>query len=117
MLSLQDGFAASKLEDISINSRGVIAGIYANGQQIEQAQVVLATFTNLAGLKTMGEGIMLMTDQAGNRTVGTPGQSGTVLGEIIGRSLEMSNVDIGLEFANLIRTQRNFQATQSRKLQ
>lgn len=104
----QDGYAASTLKDIAISAKGVISGVYAGGQKIEQARVSLARFTNLAGLKKIGEGILTMTSDAGTRTVGSAGESG--LGGIIGRSLEMSNVDLNREFTELIRTQRTFQA-------
>lgn len=108
LYTMQDGYAASTLQDIAISARGVITGIYADGQKIEQARVSLARFTNIAGLQRVGDGLLTMTPEAGTRTIASAGESG--LGGILGRSLEMSNVDLNLEFTELIKTQRSFQA-------
>jgi flagellar hook protein FlgE len=45
---------------------------------------------------------------SGPAVVGTPGAG--VLGSLAGGSLELSNVDIATEFANLIVAQRGFEA-------
>ncbi len=104
----QDGYASGRLEDIFIDSKGIIYGDYANGERIAQAQVMLANFTNQAGLKQFGNSIFQSTSDAGTRTIGAPGQS--TLGKIIGSTLEMSNVDLSEQLTMLIQTQRNLQA-------
>lgn len=104
----QDGFPEGYLEEIFVDKKGIINGRYTTGEKIAQAQIALANFVNLEGLELQGGNLLKASSIAGNRTVGIPDQN--VFGEIEGMALEMSNVDLGLEFANLILTQRAFQA-------
>lgn len=104
----QDGFPEGYLEEISVDKKGIISGRYTTGQEITQAQIALAHFVNLEGLDQQGGNLLKASILAGNRTVGIPDQD--VFGRMEGMALEMSNVDLGIEFANLILTQRAFQA-------
>ncbi len=59
-------------------------------------------------MRTEGNNIFVATDESGPALVSTPGHG--TFGEISNNTLEMSNVDIGKEMADLIITQRAFQA-------
>ena len=104
----QDGYAAGFLQSVSVDTAGIITGNYSNGQVLERAQVALANFNNLAGLRKEGGNIFRETTASGAPVTGAPGTNG--LGSIAPNSLEQSNVDLGTEFVKLITTQRGFQA-------
>jgi len=104
----QNGFAAGFLQSVSVDTSGVITGNYSNGQVLERAQVALASFNNLAGLRKEGGNVFRETTASGAPITGPPETNG--LGSISPNSLEQSNVDLGAEFVKLITTQRGFQA-------
>ncbi|MFZ5775713.1 MAG: flagellar hook-basal body complex protein [Thermodesulfobacteriota bacterium] len=104
----QDGFGRGYLEVLFVDNDGVINGRYSNGQTVAQAQVLLADFQNYNGLVFEDGNRFTAGDTAGDRTIGTAG-SGS-FGAVRGNSLEMSNVDLAQQFADLILTQRTFQA-------
>ncbi|MDG4477017.1 flagellar hook-basal body complex protein [Thiovibrio frasassiensis] len=104
----QNGFAAGFLQSVSVDTGGVITGNYSNGQVLERAQVALASFNNLAGLRKEGGNVFRETTASGAPITGPPETNG--LGSISPNSLEQSNVDLGAEFVKLITTQRGFQA-------
>jgi flagellar hook-basal body protein len=104
----QNGFAAGFLQSVSVDTSGIITGNYSNGQVLEKAQVALAGFNNLAGLRKEGGNVFRETTGSGAPVTGAPGTNG--LGSISPNSLEQSNVDLGAEFVKLITTQRGFQA-------
>lgn len=104
----QDGYASGFLQSVSVDTSGVITGHYSNGQVLKKAQVALATFNNLEGLKKEGGNIFTQTTESGAPVTGAPGTNG--LGSIAPNSLEQSNVDLGTQFVKLISTQRGFEA-------
>jgi len=104
----QNGFARGDLQDIRVDSLGNIIGKYSNGQETKQAQLVLADFTSLQGLKTEGNNNFVATAESGAAILGTSGQGS--FGRVTNNTLELSNVDIGREMADIIVTQRAFQA-------
>jgi flagellar hook protein FlgE len=107
-LSYQDGYAAGTLLGISVDSKGVITGVFDNGQNMELAQVALAVFDNPAGLIKAGGNTYMASNNSGEVQIGIAGTGGR--GTISPGSLEMSNVDLAEEFTRMIVTQRGFQA-------
>ena len=95
------------LQDIQIDSSGVITGIYTNGMRRPEAQVAVAHFNNSAGLVKTGTSLYQESDNSGISTITKVGEFGTV---ITPGALEMSNVDVANEFAEMIITQRGFQS-------
>lgn len=73
---------------------------------VEIGTIELARFINSGGLKAIGKNLFLETDASGAPTTGTPGTEGR--GTIVQGFLEMSNVNIVEELANLIIAQRAF---------
>jgi flagellar hook protein FlgE len=104
----QDGMSAATLASLSFNDDGVLTAVYNNGFSRNVAQIALAKFENNEGLFKMGKNLAKETRKSGQAVVGKPSESGR--GEVIAKSLELSNVDLAQEFVDLIQTQRNFQA-------
>ena len=69
-------------------------------------QVTLNTFQNPAGLESRGGSLYSVTSSSGDAQAGQAAQQG--YGEIIGRSLEQSNVKLVSEMVDLIVTQKAF---------
>ncbi|KUO76105.1 MAG: hypothetical protein APF77_02125 [Clostridia bacterium BRH_c25] len=103
-----DGYPQGSLDTFSIGPTGEISGIFTNGQSKIIGQVALAAFKNPAGLEKTAENMFQVTPNSGDPIIGLPGSSG--LGSLNSGTLEMSNVDISREFAEMITTQRGFQA-------
>ncbi|MGE5632247.1 MAG: flagellar hook protein FlgE [Caulobacteraceae bacterium] len=107
-ITSSDGYPQGSLDTFSIGPTGEISGIFTNGMSKIIGQVALAVFKNPAGLEKTAENMYQVTPNSGDPIVGLPGSSG--LGSINEGTLEMSNVDISNEFAEMISTQRGFQA-------
>jgi flagellar hook protein FlgE len=105
----QDGFGASALSDISIDSSGLIIGKTESGKTIDLAQLVIADFPNVEGLQKFKGSTFLAFTSSGSPSIGIAGTGGR--GTIVGSSLEQSNVDMAVEFVNLIKAQRAYQAS------
>ena len=106
--NIQNGFSPGSLQRISVNQTGQIIGTFSNGENIELAQVALATFSNTAGLSKVGDTLFTESRNSGIPEIGASGSGGK--GSIKPESLEMSNVDLSQEFVDMIITQRGFQA-------
>lgn len=100
-----DGYASGTLEDISIDSNGIIMGTYSNGKSQALGMVALAQFDNPSGLERAGSNCFVATANSGDFTNGVAANSSLSSG-----CLEMSNVDLSTEFSEMIIAQRGFQA-------
>lgn len=107
MLS-SDGSEAGSLRGFAIDASGLISGVFSNGANRELGQIALATFTNPNGLGAEGDTEFRETLASGNAAIGQAGSGGR--GLLAGGQLEASNVELGLEFTNLIIAERGFQA-------
>ena len=107
-ITRQNGFSSGTLQSFTIGSDGVVQGIFSNGQTMALGQIALGTFANLQGLIRSGDNNFLATLSSGAPSIGVPGTGGR--GTLAGSALELSNVDIAREFAQLIIAQRGFQA-------
>jgi flagellar hook protein FlgE len=104
----QDGASSGTLSNFSIGADGTITGSFSNGKTAALGQVALAGFANDEGLERVGNTDYTQTLASGQAVLGAPGTGGR--GSLAGGSLELSNVDISTEFANLIVAQRAFEA-------
>lgn len=104
----QDGASAATLGSLSFNDDGILTASYDNGVAKEVAQVAVGKFENNEGLFKMGKNLFKETRKSGQAALGKPGNDGR--GEVLAKSIELSNVDIADEFINLMNSQRNFQA-------
>jgi flagellar hook protein FlgE len=104
----QDGYASGSLQGVAVAADGTVSGRFSNGQLRTLAQVALARFNNPQGLAKIGKNLLAEAGPSGSPIVGKPDSSG--LGRLLSSELELSNVDLGEEFINLIGAQRGFQA-------
>ena len=106
--NVQDGYTVGELSHITIDSTGVISGVYTNGVAQDLARVVLATFNNPTGLVTVGDDLYDVSGNSGQAVVGDAGS--TIQSTITSGALELSNVDLVEEFTKMIIAQRGFKA-------
>jgi flagellar hook protein FlgE len=104
----QNGFSAGTLQAFSVDSNGTISGRFSNGQLRPLAQVALARFPDPIGLIRMGKNTFAESGTSGQPLIGVPESAG--LGRVLSNSLELSNVDLGESFIEMIAAQRGFQA-------
>jgi flagellar hook protein FlgE len=104
----QDGYGLGILEKISIDQTGNISGFFSNGVTRVLAQIILADFSNEAGLRKVGRSMYQESANSGEAVEGVAGA--TIAGTISSGALESSNVDIAQEFTSMITAQRGFQA-------
>ncbi|HEY9722517.1 MAG TPA: flagellar hook protein FlgE [Oscillatoriaceae cyanobacterium] len=104
----QDGYTRGELTGITIDKSGTINGVFSNGRQQLLGQVAIATFTNPAGLMKNGESGFITTPNSGDAIIRYAGQAEA--GTITSGALESSNVDLSQQFADMIVTERGFQA-------
>ncbi|WP_096435404.1 flagellar hook protein FlgE [Alteribacter populi] len=96
------------LESYNISESGEINGVFSNGEVRLLGQLALANFNNPGGLSKSGDNLYESSNNSGDPQVGVPGDGGR--GSLTGAALEMSNVDLSEEFAEMIVSQRGFQA-------
>jgi flagellar hook protein FlgE len=106
--SSQDGVLAAQLTGITLGDGGTIMATFSSGKQVSIAQVALAAIGNPDSLVSAGNNNYQLGTNTLTPTVGLP-QTGN-RGQILGGSLESSNVDLAKEFTNLIIFQRGYQA-------
>lgn len=104
----QDGYPMGKLQEISIDEKGEVTGVYTNGVNKSIAQIYVAEFNNPAGLMKMSDSMLAVSNNSGDPVMQRPGVGSPT--KIKPGALEMSNVDLATEFTNMITTQRGFQA-------
>lgn len=97
-----------QLTGISISSDGSITVTHPEKGEVVVGRISLANFANTSGLQTEGSGYYSATVNSGAAILSDPGSNGT--GQLKSSSLEMSNVDLASEFADMITTQRGYQA-------
>ncbi len=104
----QDGYGLGILEKFDIDQSGNISGVFSNGINRVLAQILLADFTNQAGLRKAGKSMYQTSANSGSAVEGIAGS--TISGTISSGALEASSVDIAQEFTSMITAQRGFQA-------
>ncbi len=105
--SESDGNVAGILKEIQIDNSGAMTGIYTNNERRLEGQVAIAHFTNFTGLTKVGTSLYQESDNSGVPVVDSADKIGVT---VTPGALEMSNVDIAQEFADMIVTQRGFQS-------
>lgn len=110
----------TQLQSAAIDRAGNIIEFYSDGTSATTNQILLQNFNDPSALTSVGHnlyssliaagpvGAAAGTSDLATGTVNAPGQNG--LGVIQTGTLELSNVDLTDQFANLITTQRSFQA-------
>jgi len=104
----QNGYTAGTLQDFSIDRLGLITGFFTNGTTNPLARIVLADFNNPSGLLRIGDNMYQESANSGSGVLGFALEGAQ--SQLTSGALEMSNVDLAQEFANMIVAQRGFQA-------
>lgn len=104
----QDGSPAAQMTQVSMGDGGQLLATYSSGQQIVVGQLAMASIRNPESLLSVGDNNYQVSAATAAPSIGTSGTGGR--GEILGGSLESSNVDIATEFTHLIVLQSGYQA-------
>jgi flagellar hook protein FlgE len=104
----QNGFGAGVLQTFTVETNGMINGRFSNGQIRPLAQLALARFPDPLGLVRTGKNTFAESGTSGQPLVGAATSAG--LGRVLANTLELSNVDLGESFIDMIAAQRGFQA-------
>ncbi len=97
----------SAYTDVAIDSKGNITALNGSAT-VNIGTLAVATFSNPNGLEKSGENSYRPTVNSGTAVLCQPDTDGA--GKLNPGTLEMSNVDLTSEFADMIVTQRGFQA-------
>ena len=107
-VSSRNGSSDGTLESYNVSETGEINGVFSNGEVRLLGQIALVNFNNPSGLSKTGSNLYEVSNNSGEPQIGFPGVGGR--GNLTGSTLEMSNVDLAEEFAEMIVSQRGFQA-------
>jgi flagellar hook protein FlgE len=106
----------TQLQSFSFDRQGNLVEFYSDGSSATTNRLLLQTFNDPSGLQRVGDNLFNGMANAGpvgglalTATNNAPGGNG--LGTIESGTLELSNVDLTEQFANMITTQRSFQAS------
>lgn len=103
-----DGHPAGTLTSVTVNAAGQIELAYSNEQKVQMGAVAIADFRDPQQLTQRGGSLFAMT---GNGMVEFMASADPRVGQVVGRRLEASNVDLSRQFGDLILIQRGFQAS------
>lgn len=93
---------------ITVGSDGTVSAALAGETDITiLGQIETASFVNAAGLKPLGDNLLVESEASGDPQVGGAGQDGR--GRLRSGSLEGSNVNIVEELVDMIETQRAYE--------
>jgi flagellar hook protein FlgE len=106
--SSQNGSSAAQLVSIGLGDEGKVMAQYSNGENVQVAQLAMASVRNPDSLIAVGNNDFQLSGSSANASIGLPGTGGR--GHIDGGSIEASTVDIAREFTNLIVYQRGYEA-------
>jgi flagellar hook protein FlgE len=103
------------LQGFSIDPQGNLVLSLSNGDSFTRGRVLLQNFKDPTALTREGSNLFSGIDAAGpvggsTLTVANNGPNSNGLGRVQSGTLELSNVDLSEQFADLITTQRAFQA-------
>ncbi len=107
--------AGTELQSYSIDRLGNVVEFYSDGSSITTNRLLLQNFNDPSALQKVGNNLYTGFSAAGAiggvtlTAANGAGESG--LGTIEAGTLELSNVDLTEQFANMITTQRSFQAS------
>ena len=104
---LNTGYAVGNMTGYSIGNDGSINLEYSNGQTVQYGTIATTIFANSAGLASLGDNLYAASVNSGDPQYQRVDEDG---GYISSGTLEMSSVDLAMEFTNMITTQRGFQA-------
>ena len=105
---VQDGHGVVGISSESFDTNGILQLTYADGSTNAGPQLALASFPDETSMQEI-QGNLYLPPQNQTAQIGRPGSD--IFGKIDGSSLEMSNVDLTKELADMIVLQRGYQAS------
>jgi flagellar hook protein FlgE len=105
---VKDGHPLLGITNLSFDDKGIMQVIYSSSEKRSGPRIALASFPNESSLELVG-GRMIAGTSVQQRDIGRPGEG--IFGKIAGGSLELANVDLTQEFADMIIIQRGYQAS------
>lgn len=103
-----DGHPLLGITNLSFDDQGVLQFVYSSSEKRSGPRIALASFPNESALELVG-GRLIAGTSVQQRELGRPGEG--VFGRVAGGSLELANVDLTQEFADMIIIQRGYQAS------
>jgi flagellar hook protein FlgE len=103
-----DGHPLLGITNLSFDDQGKLQMVYSSSEKRTGPQIALASFPNESQLELVG-GRLIAGSSVQQREIGRPGEG--IFGRIAGGSLELANVDLTQEFADMIIIQRGYQAS------
>lgn len=103
-----NGHALAGLTEVSFDEQGLLHLTYSNGDKETGGRVAVAHFTDESALMAT-QSTMFTAGSVDTRQLGGAGEG--IFARIAGGNLELSNVDLTQEFADLIILQRGYQAS------
>ena len=104
----QNGVAAGSLLDFRFRDDGSLELRYTNEETEDVARLALGWFDQLQSLRQIGNGLFLAPEDL---AVTIDAANEGIMGEIVGSSVEISNIELTQEFTELIILQRGYQAS------
>lgn len=105
---VEDGSALSQLQQVSFGANGALSLKYSNGKEKTHLRLAITDFGNKDDLELV-EGSIFRSKDNSSQSIGRAGEGS--FGKIAAQSLELSNVDLSKEFADMIIIQRGYQAS------
>ncbi len=103
-----DGYPPGSLTSLVVGADGIIQGVFTNGTVQEMAQLAIGQFNSPKGLLRVGRNLFSATNASGDVSLGAADTGGR--GSVVGSSLEASNVDMAVEFTQMLVYERGYQA-------
>lgn len=102
------------VKSYSVSSNGIITATLEDGTIAALGQIALASFSNPAGLTSVGGNLYTVSSNSGAATImsgiGTTGDDNSdAYADMLSGYLEMSNVDLAEQFTDMITTTKAFQ--------
>lgn len=101
--TVKDGYALAGMMGVSFSPEGELKLLYSNGEIVDGGRIGLAYFSNEQDLKRV-DGVYYEAQTGNEPKLGFANEQ--QFGGIIGSSLELSNVELSKEFADMIIVQR-----------
>ncbi len=105
---VQGGSPVSPLTSMRFDENGVLKLTYANGETSDGIKLAMAGFADTSELQQHNGSVFKATPSAG-LSISAANENG--IGQIAAESIELSNVDLSREFADMLIIQRGYQAS------
>lgn len=103
-----DGYPMGSLTSVGVNAQGLVELGYSNEQKTQLGAIAIADFRDPQVLEQRSAGLF---GKVGSGQVEFMASADPRVGQVVGRRLEASNVDLSRQFGDLILIQRGFQAS------